>query len=305
MWFVNILRIPNLLIVGFTLWVVSHWLIYPVFLKHNIDITLSNKEVYVLIFIALCASAGGYLHNDILDMETDTINDKRGFISTDFQKKLTYGIYFSIVLLPIPFAYSLASELGHIEYILLYIIVVALLYLYNTYLKRWPLVGNILIGALCSCVVLIMLLAESNGIASLKITSTSDYNLVMSTCLYYSGFAFLTNLNREIIKDAEDVEGDRQVGLHTYPVVFGIPSTKILLYIIHLLTFLLILMWWNRLGWYSFPSNIYLLILLALPAIGFWIYLYKSNTKDHFSNLSQLYKLWMICGIIFLMVYNH
>ncbi len=39
-------------------------------------------------------------------------------------------------------------------------------------------------------------------------------------------FAFLINFIREIIKDMEDVEGDKRLGVFTYPILFGFKKAK-------------------------------------------------------------------------------
>ncbi len=42
----------------------------------------------------------------------------------------------------------------------------------------------------------------------------------------FSFFAFLTTLIREVIKDAEDFEGDKAYGMKTVPIVLGSGWTK-------------------------------------------------------------------------------
>lgn len=302
MWIFKIFRLPNLFIVALTIWVIGQHIIYPNFISFDIPISLSNKDVYVLIFLAICISAGGYLHNDILDYKTDLNNNKRAYINDTIKRQLAYIIYFSILIIPLPFAYSLACEIQHPEYIWIYISVSALLFFYNRYLKRTVLIGNLIIALLCAGIVLLMLLAEQDGLLLLKELSSHNYYKILNICLFYSGFAFFTNLNREIVKDVIDIEGDISEGYHTLPIHCGLMKTKQLVIIIQFLIIILILAWLMQSGWHTGSMILTALILLIAPAIYITLYIFKIHSVDGYRLLSHLYKGWMLAGLLFLIL---
>jgi len=46
--------------------------------------------------------------------------------------------------------------------------------------------------------------------------------------IYIGFYAFLTNMMREIVKDMEDVKGDKIEGANTLPIAYGMKSSSIL-----------------------------------------------------------------------------
>ena len=79
------------------------------------------------------------------------------------------------------------------------------MFFYAARAKRVTLLGNVIIAAVCS----------SAFIAGAMVTG--NYQVV----LFPAGFAFVFVLGRELIKGAEDVEGDSQAGAVTIAVRFG------------------------------------------------------------------------------------
>jgi geranylgeranylglycerol-phosphate geranylgeranyltransferase len=82
---------------------------------------------------------------------------------------------------------------------------VVLLYWYSAYWKRTVLVGNIVVAMMTG-----MAFVYGGAV-------TGDVRKTLLPAV----FAALINLAREIIKDIEDIEGDRQGRAHTYPIRYG------------------------------------------------------------------------------------
>ena len=94
---------------------------------------------------------------------------------------------------------------------------------YSTRIKNWPLLGNIIIAILCSILVII---PEGLNKANFNF---EDFNLAKNTNMVYVSFCFALTLIREIIKDMEDINGDKAVNSKTLPIILGIKSTKFIL----------------------------------------------------------------------------
>ncbi|OPZ98398.1 MAG: prenyltransferase [Bacteroidetes bacterium ADurb.Bin408] len=114
----------------------------------------------------------------------------------------------------------------------------------------------------------------------------------------YLFFAFLTSFIREIVKDIEDIEGDRRVGCETIPIKLGIPKAKKVIYsMIGLMLLFLGLMTtivflkphYNLLGFY-----LAFLILLFAYMLSLVI---KAKEKQDYSFLSMYIKIVMLAGI--------
>lgn len=155
-----------------------------------------------LAFIAGCAiTAGGNAINDFYDAKIDAINKPSRPIPSG-RVSARGALCFSIGLLTVGIA------LSYFINFICFLIAVAnsLILIYYAYrLKRTVLWGNICIGYLTGSAFLFGG-AAVNGIA---VTST----LFM--------LAMLTTIGREIVKDMEDLEGDKKEGAVTLPIRIG------------------------------------------------------------------------------------
>ena len=95
------------------------------------------------------------------------------------------------------------------------------LYLYSLKLQHFPLIGNAIVSSLCAVVILIP------HSFSYEIYNFKNFNIINNLFVVYAIFCFLITFKREIIKDMEDIEGDRKIGSHTLPVVIGLRVTKL------------------------------------------------------------------------------
>jgi 4-hydroxybenzoate polyprenyltransferase len=110
-------------------------------------------------------------------------------------------------------------------------------------------------------------------------------------------FAFLINLLRELVKDMEDLKGDSQKGVLTFPYKYGPLLTKRLIFIF---TFILILA-----TFYPFLFNIYgikyfiVVMVIVNPLLIYFIKkLFENDSLKNLNKLSFLLKLNMVVGLI-------
>ena len=124
----------------------------------------------------------------------------------------------------------------------------------------------------------------------------------------YTSFAFIISLIREVIKDMEDMEGDRKYGCRTMPIVWGVNASKVFVavWIIVLVAALTILQFYVLpFGWWL--SALYCLLLIIAPLLWILIKLFRARSQEDFHLLSRVVKLVMLTGIlsmIFFRVYN-
>jgi len=124
----------------------------------------------------------------------------------------------------------------------------------------------------------------------------------------YGGFAFIISLIREVIKDMEDMEGDRKYGCRTMPIVWGLNASKVFVavWLIVLITTLVILqIYVLQYGWWF--SILYCILLIIIPL--FWVFnkLYVAKSSEDFHQLSTAVKLIMFTGILSMLFFliNH
>jgi len=108
--------------------------------------------------------------------------------------------------------------------------------------------------------------------------------------LIYMGFAFLVSLLREVVKDIEDMEGDRKTGCLTLPVTYGAKKAKNVAVIINVLG--LPASFAIQLFFYRNGFNVLFLFFFLVDLLFAFV------QKSHFSALSLWIKLLMVTGIL-------
>jgi len=241
--------------------------------KGNIDPVINVILAAIAFFLLL--SAGNAL-NDYYDVETDSINKPTRPIPSG-QVKRQYALTFAIIL----FAISLVPGLL-INWIAFSIVcmVCALLVLYTIKLRQVLFIGNILIGFLTG-------LTFIWGGFAVGATSGAIVPAV---------FAFLFTVGREIVKDIQDVKGDKAVGLLSLPIKWG---QRRAMYISFIFLILVILV-----SPLPYILNIYSLYYLICVVIGVdliliycMIILLKELSERSAARAANLMKLGIFIGL--------
>jgi geranylgeranylglycerol-phosphate geranylgeranyltransferase len=162
----------------------------------------SALAIGVASLVTMLATGAGMAINDYFDREIDRVNDPdrpipRGAVSP------AGALAFSVAL----FVLTIALTLVLLPRLAVFIAVVNLLALvtYTELFKGLPGVGNALVSYLVGSAFLFGGAAVGNATATLVLAL----------------LAALANFAREVVKDVEDVAGDREEGLHTLPIAVG------------------------------------------------------------------------------------
>jgi len=189
-------------------------------------------------FLILCVCvqlliAAGCIQNDIMDRKIDEINKPKTHIigraiSLANAKKLFIATTLLIILFSIYISVYLFKE-----WTFICIAVYILSILYNVYLKRSPLFGNIVMACLASFIPLVILFFAKDCIALL-------HNEKLNLLIYlYAAFPFLIIIPRELSLDISDLEGDKAGGCRTLPIVIGTEKSKLVVVLFILLEIIL------------------------------------------------------------------
>ena len=117
--------------------------------------------------------------------------------------------------------------------------------------------------------------------------SSFNFNFVIAWIAFYSAFAFISTLLREVLKDMEDFEGDEAYGKKTIPVTWGIKISKyIALSLGFLLLFLEIFILIKYL--HDIFSIIYIVPFVISPTIFVIIKIFTSKTKEQYHWASKM-----------------
>lgn len=219
---------------------------------------------------------GGNALNDCFDVEIDRLNrPDRPLPSAALTLREANAAWVALSLVGVTLSYLLTPENLYLA-----VFWVLALYCYSRALKRSALLGNLTIGLLTGTAFLFGAVATGDP----------------SKALFPGIFAFLVNVAREIVKDVEDLEGDKAAGALTLPVRHG-PRSALRMASLMLVLLMAVTPMPYLLGVYT---ERYLWIVLGVDLI--LLFVVVSWTMDaHRSNLKKLsgiLKLAMVGGVI-------
>ncbi|HMQ60102.1 MAG TPA: UbiA family prenyltransferase [Flavilitoribacter sp.] len=302
----RLIRAPNLLIVALTQWLVYRQVILPALSAAGIEPSLALNERLYLILVTVIITAGGYIINDLSDEKADKVNGRKTLISSLDQRRYAWWLYLSGQILGFCLALFLAFHSGNRLWIGLYPAGVWLLYVYSTVLKRLPFLGNVLIALFCAGAAAIIWFAERGSLAQLQKTMPDVYLHFAGITGFYLGFAFLSTLFREMIKDLEDEPGDEKAGYRTAVVWLGPRTVKRLTAWVGIFFFLTFGLGMFYLGQYFRKEWLVLTsILVTLLFFGAFRQVLKANSPKEFHLPSTLAKVIMALGILLLLGLNN
>jgi len=245
---------------------------------------------------------GGYLINDIYDIESDKINKPdKVYITTVISIKNGQFLYFltSITGLILGLYLSVNKNLNHLSGY--FIVTVIILFVYTKILKKLPLIGNVIVALLVSLPIFLVYEFDHSMISIKDIFD----NLFLSIIIFfYLLFAFLTTLIREIIKDLQDIKGDNKLKLKTLPIMIGKKRTiNFLIFLSFLLQLLLLLVLID-----SFKNDQYLILFFLITLsllVAYLIYKLRVPFKNNqYQLLSSLMKIIMLVGVLSMTVFK-
>ena len=227
--------------------------------------------------------AAGNADNDVCDIETDRINRPNrpipsGHITVWAARAAAAALYLGAVA----FAWIGSDFHGALA-----LAMAALLWIYNRFLKGRPLSGNLAVSLLCGLAVYFV-----------ELPLLIDYPLEATDSLPAALFAFLATFAREVVKDAEDLAGDRAAGHRTFAVAAGPGAARKLAFAT--VALLLAFLPFPALFFGYGPAYSITIIVLAGPVI-FLLLRELSKPAADFSRAQKLLKLLMVAGMIALL----
>jgi 4-hydroxybenzoate polyprenyltransferase len=265
-----------------------------------------TKQFIFLVLASVFIAAAGYIINDYFDLNIDQVNkpdkvvvniiiNRRWVIFWHMFLSLL-GLFFTVSALPI-------AEYWHL--VLINFASIILLWFYSTNLKKQLLIGNLLIALLTAWTILIIFFSKYPlHIHSLLLVGHDEVRFFRFTILY-AAFAFIISLIREVIKDMEDMEGDRKYGCRTMPILWGVNASKVFVavWIIVLIAMIAVVQFYVLpFGWWH--SALYCVMFIIVPLLWIFRQLFKAQTPVDFHKLSTMVKLVMLAGIVSMLFFR-
>ncbi len=269
----------NMVFIALAQWLCAY------FLDAKADHTwIADGGIYWLIGGTAACAAFGYWVNDLLDGQRDFINTGALSYIHRINSKLVY-IHLLFFLL---IALYCGNQLGT-WFIGLFILSVASLFAYSKWFKNVAVAGNLLISLL-----------SFYSIFSVYVLFR-DIEIIL--ILYYGILAAGVTLCRELVKDAEDLDGDQKTGARTLPVVGGLNATNLTVYciILFLIPVAIVTMYAQQ-GYFQgkllFLYYTYCFLFIIVPLFKIAIDVRYAEHKEEYTRLSLWLKYVFFTGIL-------
>jgi len=163
-----------------------------------------SSALLIGFLVSVLSEFGAFALNDYFDVRADTINRRRDrpIIRKDVSPDAALLIGAASFILANLLAFMYLNQAAFLVVLALTVLSV----LYNTALKHLPFIGNLFIAITMAVPFLFGGLVLGN---------------IGQPAIFLSAIAFFVGVGREIMKDIEDVPGDRKVGARTLPIVIG------------------------------------------------------------------------------------
>jgi 4-hydroxybenzoate polyprenyltransferase len=180
----------------------------------------------LLVAATIMLTIGGNLINDYFDIRIDSVNKPEDNpVGTAIKGRNVILAHIIVNGIAILMGFYLAFRLRSLNFGLIFPFVSVLLWLYSARYKRMLVWGNLIVAILSALVIFMVWYFE---FLHLRLYP-SDFSQVVPEMketnryfIAYGLFAFLVSFYREIIKNMEDIAGDKEYGCRSIPIVIGI-----------------------------------------------------------------------------------
>lgn len=272
-------RVVNLLMIALTQFIVSQFVVQ----YYDVNILM------LLIFSTTCIALGGYLLNDIADIEIDKANNKIGIINAS-NKKVYLLVAIALLILGNIIGFIACKE-SLKELFGIYVLASVSLILYAWFLSKYKIVGNVLISGLTALVILLCFYVEVN-----HYFYTEKYYFFKEIFIwFYAAIAFIINWLREMVKDIEDESGDTLASRISWVKIIGIKGTKAILITVSMAVFISLIFFGADRPLGIIHADLAIIIILFLV---FMLQILSAKTTKNYKTASLLLKCIMIAGIL-------
>lgn len=269
---ISIVRGYNILVIALAQYLASIYIMAPGLPLRQVVL---DPKLFVLVLVSAMVIAAGYIINSFYDSEKDLINKPRkSMLDRLVPQSTKLYAYFTLNFLAVLLA-------GYVSFraALFFAAYVFGIWIYSHKLKRFAFFGNV-VSALLAITPFFAIFVY--------------YKNFETVIFVHALFLFLLILAREMIKDVESLPGDMAQGYRTFPILYGIRTSKWWITGIVIMTLVpaLLLILNFDVGWmvlYFGASILFLILFLAL--------LWRSQTPFHFLWLHNILKLIIVVGV--------
>ncbi|HEX2935176.1 MAG TPA: geranylgeranylglycerol-phosphate geranylgeranyltransferase [Bacteroidales bacterium] len=308
----QLIRFKNLVIIALTMILMRYGIIQPIFVAYGLSLELPDLYFSLIVIAVMLIAAGGYIINDYFDVNVDQLNKPdKVLIGTRFTARSVFVTYLVLNAIAIVVSVFLLLKTGLLALFFIFPLAIGALWFYSTTYKKQILIGNLIVAILSGIVPILPALYEIPLVNVMYheylISMGIDLHIVISWTGTFALFAFILTLAREIIKDAEDVYGDRSYK-NSFPLAVGDILTKMIInFLLLVVIFLISYLFWKYLritnsGGFDYVTLSYFLALIIIPLIITAGIVFKASDTKSYHKASSIIKLIMLAGICYAIV---
>lgn len=292
-----------------TQYAMRYFIMEPLLPSAGFALQLDNFHFALLVLSTVFIAAAGYIINDYFDTQTDWINKpERVVVGVAINRRVAMTLHTILNIIGVAIGVYLSIYIKLFSLSFLFLLTSGLLWFYSTSYKKQFLIGNLTVAFLTSMVPMLVILFElpllNREYGAIMLQHNTNFNYIFIWVTGFAVFAFLTTFIREIIKDAEDFEGDNAYGMKTLPIKLGMTVTKIIITVLIFICVTMLLYILIRFIMFSsetidYISLIYIVGLLVLPFFILATMVIMANKKIDFRRASYMIKIIMLIGILY------
>ncbi len=278
----------------------------PILQLKGFELQMNNLDFFLLVLSTSLLAAAAYVINDYFDQKSDMINrPNEVVIGKGINRR--WSMFFHLLLngIAIIIGFYLSYKIGKYKLAILYLIVPGLLWYYSTFFKKKLMIGNFVLAGFVALVPLLVPLFEipllrktyNSGIIQLNI----DFENLFIWILSFAFFTFMMTMILVLIKDISNKEGDIESRRKTLPIVYGVKTTKTVIYFLAFITiassFYLII---TRM--FDVVTLIYYILAILIPFALLIIQLAKTDSSNDFKHIEIYPKIIMFSGIAYTLI---
>ncbi|HEX6846567.1 MAG TPA: geranylgeranylglycerol-phosphate geranylgeranyltransferase [Chitinophagaceae bacterium] len=298
--FIKMIRLPNLFFIVLTQLLFHVAILDKILLPLGIRPVIEGWNFLFLVAASVLIAAAGYIINDYFDVNIDQVNKPAAnVVDTIVSRRWAMAWHFVLSGAGLLLSAWVAWRTGLWYILVANFFCVLLLFGYSVSLKRKLLSGNILISLLTAWVILVIGFSEFSPHDVPNFAMGDPSGKITRISFLYAGFAFISSLIREAIKDIEDLQGDERYGCRTMPIVWGVNAAKVYIavWLVVILALLVILqIYVARFEWWW--AMAYSIVFIIGPFVLIFLQLYRAKDQNDYHRLSNWTKLVMLTGIL-------
>ena len=309
--FLKLIRLPNLIIIALTQYVMRYFILQPLLGINSIKLQLADFDFALLVLATICMAAAGYIINDYFDTKADRLNKREVIVGRKITRRIALFMQQIIAAISVLIAGYVSYKIGHWQFVFIYFMGGGLLWFYSTSYKYYFLLGSVLIALVVATVPFIVVIYEipplNKVYADVLIKSKTNFNYLLYWVGAFSFFSFFSALIAQFLRDLTSIKGDREIYRKSLPIVIGLKWSKVV--IILLILFLSVSVFGV---WYQFLNapldNItpwYFGVLIILPLMLLAYQVYKFSEGDKFRLGLYLMRFAILTGISYAFVVNY